>query len=240
MVLVGCTGFDEKGVEPLASYLANGHEFTPYIRKFVVAMLRGDKAQKHYLVYKKRVGRPRPTTPASPQNGDSLVIAACSLSGSIEPFVDWLDSGRELTPALRLWLVSMLRREKSQSHILEYRTWGRRASMDRVMSDLELEGRYFDLCEATITDDFRHDVLVDTLRFSEAPIEEKAGKRVYRFGIRVRDEFREEFVDVIVSFQVGKKLNDSQIHHLLAAEFDTSVSTVKRTLAAHRAARAIE
>ena len=241
MVWIGCTGVgEETGIEPLAAYLDNGHELTPYLREWLVAMLRRDKAQKHYLTYKKRVGRPKPTTPTSPQQEDSLVISACSSSGSIEPLVDWLDSGRELTPALRLWLVSMLRREKSQSHILEYMISGRRPSLHRAISDLELEGRYFDLCNVTITDDFRHDVLVDTLRFSEAPMKENGSKRTYRFGIQVLDELREEFVDVTLSFEVGKKLNNFQIHHLLAAEFDTSVSTVKRTLRAHRTARAIE
>jgi hypothetical protein len=240
MVWIGCTGVGKEKIEPFAAYLANGHELTPYFREWLIAMLRRDKEQRHHLIYKKRVGRPKPTTPASPQHGDSLVISACSSSGSIEPFVDWLDSGRELTPALRFWLVSMLRREKSQSHILDYMISGRRPSLDRVMSDLELEGRYFDLCDVTITDDFRHDVLVDTLRFFEAPMEEDGSKRTYFFGIRVLDELSEESVDVIVRFEVGKKLNDFQIHHLLAAEFDTSVSTVKRTLRAHRTARAIE
>src|SRR3954469_9643727 len=90
MVRIACTGVgEEKGIEPLAAYLADGHELTPYLREWVVAMLRRDKAHKHHLIYKKRVGRPKPTTPASPKEEDLLVIAACSSGGSIEPFIDW-------------------------------------------------------------------------------------------------------------------------------------------------------
>jgi hypothetical protein len=134
----------------------------------------------------------------------------------------------------------MLRQEATVPHKLKYVTYGTRQSRDRVRADMELESRYCELYPVIITDDFRHDVLVDTLRFYEAPSEVKGTKRIYSFGIRVRVEWGDAFIQPIVKFEVGKKLNDFQIHHLLAAEFDTSISTVRRTLAAHSFAREIE
>lgn len=241
MIFIACTGIgEENGIEPFSEYLDQGRELTPYLRRWLIAMLQQDKTQTHHLLYRRHVGHPKPITNSPTVSEDAVVISKCSCRGTIEPFIEWLEAGCELTPPIRAWLVSILRREKSSRYILQYRAHGRQPSFARVMSDSEIDGRYFDLCGTMITDDLRHDLLVDTLHFSEAPMEEKGIKRIYRFGIRVRDASGDSYIHPVLRFEVGKRLKNGQIHHLLAAEFDTSISTVKRTLSARNAIRTIK
>ena len=58
---------------------------------------------------------------------DELVIYACTEltnkgePNTIEPFIKYLEEGREFTPRLRSWLVDLLKNDDSNDHSLEYK-----------------------------------------------------------------------------------------------------------------------
>jgi hypothetical protein len=245
MVVIDCTSETQSGdintINSFADHLANGRELTPYLRFWFINLLRLDQAQRFHLLFKRRVGRPKPANDPSDvvTSDDHLIFSHCTMGTkpNIEPLIEHFAAGYELTPFLRNWIVSMMRKERAQSHVLEYRVRGRRTSIERTLFDLELEARYWDLHGLVITEDFCAD-LETALHLDQAPPEVVGQKLMYRYGFTIRDDLG-TWVKPMVQFVTGRKIGTSQIHHLLAAEFGLSLSTVKRTLSTHETARLI-
>jgi hypothetical protein len=256
MVSMACTGATAGGrpntIEPFAHYLDHGGELTPFFRQWLLALLRDDGRQPNYLIFRRRVGRPRSSSAADlprPSDDDLAIWSACTVAGgNIHPLLSHLEAGGALTPFLRKWVVAMLRLEESQSHILQYHTrW--KTSQEEVFSDVELEGRYWELKTFTVTDEWCQSLPQRILHscpwlrtdplMQSGSLEERGRRRIYRFGFERDGPWREKWVPPILTIVVGKVLSDRQIVKLLSIEFNISESAVKRRIHEHEQARLI-
>jgi hypothetical protein len=173
---------------------------------------------------------------------DELVIYACTeltkagKPNVIAPFIKYLEEGKELTPRLRGWLVELLKNEGSNEHSLEYkRRRGRRTSLEEFKLDTLICERANELERMTITREFCQQF---SARTPMAQAEADLDRKIYRFGWRTRTEewgFPTVYVDVSLTLQIGEQLNADQMHKILMDEFDSSLSTITRTLRSRRA-----
>jgi hypothetical protein len=107
---------------------------------------------------------------------DHMVIYACTeitKAGEpnvITPFIKYLEEGKEFTPALREWLVKLLKNDGANEHYLEYKIRrGRRTSLEEFEQDERIYVRASDLMGTIITPEL-------CLQFSERP------SRCFPFG----------------------------------------------------------
>jgi hypothetical protein len=173
---------------------------------------------------------------------DELVIYACTQitktgePNVISPFIKYLEEGKEFTPRLREWLVELLKNEGSNEHSLEYKQRrGRRTSLEEFERDTLIFERANELENKTVTLELCQQFSARTL-MSQA--EADPDRSIYRFGWKKRTEewgFPTVYVDVSLTLKIGEQLNADQIHKILADEFDSSLSTITRTLRSRRA-----
>jgi hypothetical protein len=172
---------------------------------------------------------------------DELVIYACTKmtkagdDNTITPFIKYLEDGKEFTPRLRAWLVELLK-DKDSEHFLEFKKRpGRRTSLEEFERNTLIYERATELEGNAVTTEFCQQFSARTL-MTQAELDPDG--KIYRFGWKKRTEewgFPHVYIDVSLTLEPGKTLNGDQIHKIVADEFDSSISTVTRTLRSRRA-----
>ena len=168
---------------------------------------------------------------------DIQVIYACTeltKAGEpnvIAPFIRYLEEGKEFTPILREWLVSLLKNDGSNEHYLEYGIRrGRRTSLEEFQEREAIYNRVADFQGVIVTHEFCEEFHKHSRMHGEA---DHYDKDTYRFGWlkhTTTGGFPDSYIDVTVTLRVGKMLNTDQIHKIVAAESGVSLSMVKRVL----------
>jgi hypothetical protein len=166
-------------------------------------------------------------------------------ANSIQPLVKYLETGRPLTPYLRDWLVKLLKGETETGHYLEYNNSrrGRRPSLDQFAENSSIYSRACELRSTFVTKEFLES-LVETTGMKIAARND--ADPVFRLGDGASDD--PEFIDPVLTFKLGKLLNNDQVHKIIVKESEwlndpdqwVSLSTVKRILKDRDEASAID
>jgi hypothetical protein len=141
------------------------------------------------------------------------------------PLARYLENGNPLTPVLREWLVELLKCKGPYKLKFTKHRGRRKSTNDHKRDNLAAE-RAEQLTGRTITKPLCRELYVST-GMSDALPEERGTHTIYRFGWNQRDDFG-GYVRVSLTLRTGKTLNTLQINTIVAAEFDISLSTVKR------------
>jgi hypothetical protein len=171
---------------------------------------------------------------------DRLVIFACTEltktgeRNSIQPFIEYLESGKPITENIRRWLIDLMKDRSQTGHSLEYKMpEGRRTSIEEFEKKRSIYERAAELRAVIVTQELV-DELLDRTGMELAP-PDRSDATIYRLGWRAADPY---FVDPVITLRLGQKLNQDQIHKIIVAESEAdspskqwvSLSTVKRAL----------
>ncbi|MCC8956189.1 hypothetical protein H8B02_22990 [Bradyrhizobium sp. Pear77] len=240
MIVTACTGTTDRkaghSMDVFANYLANNGELTPYLRNWFVPILRADPGQKFVLDFKRRDGfESIAKDPSLALEIEKTTWQMCTHShgGSkptIEPLVQYLEAGGDLTPFFRQRLVAMLLKDRGEKHYLEFKLRQGRPSMwmeDWIWQSTIVD-RFEDLCGVTVTHKFRWE-LEHALGLETAEPIEIGERQIFRLGVSLEDEYG-KYVEHTISLEMGTPLSAKQARIITAAEYGTSDSTVKRIL----------